>query len=191
MGIPDTSLLDLIEKVRSWISWSGSHRPCMSLGNEMPENSGKMCCECDTQLSEFWIRYHCQSCGRMLCGKCLWGFESYIVASSEENIKSCKFCSEVTLRREGGRKYSEKIHPAASPRESPEPQSPCEGSDGTVKSEFIHSDRLAHFIEARDYGYSPRAANSSIATSNSCYPSPVSDRRFYSRYFFFFKKENR
>lgn len=184
MGIPDTSLLDLIEKVGSWIPWRGSHRPCLSRENEMPGNSCKMCCGCDIKFSEFWIRYHCQSCGRVLCGKCLWGFESYIVASSEENINSCKFCSEVSLRREGGRKNSEKIHPSASPRESPEPPSPCFGgekTDGTVNSELIHSDRLACFLEARDYGYSPRAATSSTVTSNRGYPSPVSVRRFYSR----------
>ena len=184
MGIPDRSLIDLIEKVRSWISWRGSHRSCLSRENEMPYNSRKMCSECDTQFSEFWIRYHCQSCGRMLCGRCLWGFESYIVASSEENIKSCKFCSEVSLRHEGGRKYSEKIHPSASPRESPEPPSPCFGderTDGTVNSELIHSDRLARYLEARDYGFSPRVATSSSVTSNSGYPSPVSVPRFYSR----------
>lgn len=184
MGIPDRSLLDLIEKVRSWISWRGSHQSCLSPGDEMPDNSCKMCSECDTKFSEFWIRYHCQSCGRMLCGKCLWGFESYIVASSEENMKSCKFCSEVILRRESGRKHSEKIHPSASPRESPEPPSPCFGGekiDGTVNSKLIHSDRLAPYIESRDYGFSPRAATSSTATSCSGYPSPVCDRRFYSR----------
>ncbi|CBI26914.3 unnamed protein product, partial [Vitis vinifera] len=124
MGIPDTSLLDLIEKVGSWIPWRGSHRPCLSRENEMPGNSCKMCCGCDIKFSEYWIRYHCQSCGRVLCGKCF-----------------------------------EKIHPSASPRESPEPPSPCFGgekTDGTVNSD-------------------------STVTSNHGYPSPVSVRRFYSR----------
>lgn len=172
MGITDSSLLDLIQKVRCWISWVASKQPCLSRNFEMSDKACKMCCECKTSLTEISDRYHCQSCGGWLCGKCIRGYEFVVVESDSVKskgaeggrgtIKSCKSCSN------GGRKFSEKVHPSASPqespRESPEPPSPC------------FSDHLVHYLETREYGYSPHAMTSRSMPSFSGHPSPVSVR---------------
>ncbi|KAL5553392.1 hypothetical protein UlMin_040793 [Ulmus minor] len=183
MGIPDTSLLDLIVKVRSWIYWGASDLHCLSGEFEMPSNSGKMCCECNSSLTNLCNRFHCQSCGRWFCGKCIPDYESLVIDPDgeksnsevgESTIKYCKFCSEMRLRQEVVRKCSDKVYPSASPRESPEPQSPCFGGERikcSIDNESIQSDHFSRFVDPRDYVYSLNAM-----TSFSAHPSPVSNR---------------
>lgn len=178
MGIPDSSLLDLIEKVRSWISWGASDLSCVPGEFEMPENSCKMCCECEAKFSQSCNGYCCQGCGRWLCGKC-----NHSNVESKENFKACKFCNGIIVRQGCGRKYSEKVHPSVSPQEGPEPPSPSfstEKTDCSQRSELVQSDRLAHYLESR---YSPDAltSQSQSMTSFSAHPPPVSVRRSPSR----------
>ncbi|KAJ4843400.1 hypothetical protein Tsubulata_013306 [Turnera subulata] len=183
MGIPDSSLTDLFQKVRSWISWGASDlTPSFPVrAFEMPNAGVKMCSECDTKSSELCNGYHCQGCGRWLCAKCVRGHDSNIVSrsvgadDSGPSLKSCKFCNRVGVRRDAGRKNSEKVYPSISPRESPEPPSP------SFSGESIHSDRLGHYLESHDGGYSPSGITSRSMTSISAHPSPVSVRRSSSR----------
>ncbi|BFG17183.1 hypothetical protein CerSpe_034570 [Prunus speciosa] len=186
MGIPDRSLLDLIEKVKSWVSRRARESRCLSGEFDMPSNGCKMCCDCNTNTTDIGHRYHCQSCGRWICGKCIQGCEWGGIKSNDEVgesiTKFCKFCSRVRLRRESGRKYSEKVHPSASPRESPEPPSPCFSGETvkcSVDNESIHSDQFSKFLEARDCGYSSHAVRS--MTMFSSHPSSISVRRSFSR----------
>ncbi|XP_075633057.1 putative 1-phosphatidylinositol-3-phosphate 5-kinase FAB1C [Castanea sativa] len=193
MGIPDRSLTDLIVKFRSWVSWVASD----SKGFEMLTSDSKMgcrCCECNMKLSQ--NSYSCRSCGRWVCGKCIRGYEVETgagVGGGSMSIKWCNFCSGkrgegVIMGRKGGGS-SEKVHPAVSPlespRESPEPPSPpppyfCRSGEG-IRSESIRSDRLAHYLETREFGYSPNAMISSrsmmMLSSFSGHPSPESVRR--------------
>ncbi|XWS69313.1 hypothetical protein CRYUN_Cryun04dG0168500 [Craigia yunnanensis] len=195
MGIPDSSLLDLLEKDRSWISWGASDLSCFT-GEEfgMLKNGvcKKMwCCECDMKfVDEFSHRYRCQSCGRWLCSKCVERYETPVVVVDQSDnakgndfsrmmsVKSCKFCCDgVNARHEnGGRKYCEKVHPSESPRESPEPPSPCSVNSGSIKS-----DHLAQYLEARDCGFSLHALTGKSMISFSIHPSPVSTRRSPNR----------
>ncbi|XVE92054.1 hypothetical protein REPUB_Repub01dG0064200 [Reevesia pubescens] len=154
------------------------------------------CCECDMKfVDEFSHRYRCQSCGRWLCSKCIERYESPVVVVVDDDVdqsdkvkgndfsrmmsvKSCKFCCDgVDMRRESaGRKYCEKVFPSESPRESPEPPSPC-----SVNSESIKSDHLAQYLEARDCGFSLHSLTGKSMTSFTTHPSSVSTRRSPSR----------
>ncbi|XP_065856186.1 putative 1-phosphatidylinositol-3-phosphate 5-kinase FAB1C [Euphorbia lathyris] len=179
MGVPDTSLTDLIVKFKSWISWGESDLSpsCLSGEFEMPNNGLKMCCECNRNFSGFFNGYNCQCCGRWLCVKCAGGCESGadVIESNvakrngdyRDIMKSCKFCN--------GRKNNEKVYPSESPRDSPEPPSPSFSGDS------IHSDRLVHYLESRDCGFSPLAVTSRSMNSFSPHPSPVSLRHSPSR----------
>ena len=200
MGTHDSSIKDLIEKVRSWISWGASDLSCF-VGEEFGMlNNGvckKMCCcECDMKfVDEFSHRYCCQNCGRWLCSKCVERYEIPVVVVDQSDsvkgnttdfsrmmsVKSCKFCCDgVNTRREsGGRKYYEKVHPSESPLESPEPPSPC-----SVNSESIKNDNLAQYLEARDCGFSLHTLTGKSMTSFSTHPSPVSIRQSPCRYSF-------
>ncbi|XP_015578964.3 putative 1-phosphatidylinositol-3-phosphate 5-kinase FAB1C [Ricinus communis] len=168
MGIPDTSLTDLLVKVKSWISWGASDLPSSSLSCEL-DQMPKMCCECNTNFTAGLCNgYNCRSCGRWLCVKCAVIEESQVVKSNgdhSEGIKSCKFCNGIPMRREGGRKSSEKVYPSDSPRESPEPPSP------SYSGESVQSDRLSHYLESRDCGYSPLAVSSRSMTSFTAHNS--------------------
>lgn len=178
MGIPDNSLLDLILKVRPWLYWGGASDLQRFSGElEMPDKSCNMCCECHANFTDAFHRYHCQSCGRWFCGKCILGSESHRVETNGNLVSCCKLCSEMQVRREVGRKYSEKVHPSVSPRESPEPPSPCFGGERIkcpAGGESVQSDHFSRYIEARDYGHSPHAVASGSVTSFSAHPSPVS-----------------
>ncbi|XP_052204616.1 putative 1-phosphatidylinositol-3-phosphate 5-kinase FAB1C [Diospyros lotus] len=160
MGIPDRSLPDLIEKFRSWISWGTSDLASFPCEFEMPDNHLKMCYECELSFTDTLLGYDCRSCGRMLCANCVQGYGSLYVMSGDRNsrvvdIEACKFCSEISTRNEGPRRYSDKIYPADSPRHSPEPPSPC-----------CSGERLD--------GYSLHDVNRCSSTSLTGYPAPVS-----------------
>ncbi|XP_061976634.1 putative 1-phosphatidylinositol-3-phosphate 5-kinase FAB1C isoform X2 [Populus nigra] len=181
MGIPDSSLFYLLHKVRSWISWGASDLSpsCLSANFEMPNNDTvNMCSECDSNNNQFFNGYHCQSCGKRSCFNCMRGYQSDVVNCNGdfgEAIKYCKFCNGVTVKRDGGRKNNEKVHPTDSPRGSPEPPSP------SFSAASIQSDHLVHYLESRDCGFSPNTISSRSMTSFSAHPSPVSVRRSSSR----------
>ncbi|KAG6599898.1 putative 1-phosphatidylinositol-3-phosphate 5-kinase FAB1C, partial [Cucurbita argyrosperma subsp. sororia] len=184
MGIPDSSLSDLIEKVRSWISWGPDSSVCLSEEFVAPNKSYKMCCECDTSFSKTSLVYLCQSCSQSSCRKCIRGYESYVVQSDVMKVgneavkttKSCKFCSDGNLRHEGGGRQSEKVYSSVSPRYSPEAPSPS--YHGTYKSpmktESIPDDRLCRYLESQDCGYSPYAASNGLLSLFNDHPSPIS-----------------
>ncbi|KAF9673979.1 hypothetical protein SADUNF_Sadunf10G0080100 [Salix dunnii] len=181
MGIPDTSLFDLLHKVWYWISWGASDfsLSCVSANFEMPNNDTfNTCGECDSNNNQFFNGYHCQSCGKWFCFNCMRGYQSNVVKSKGdfgEAIKYCKSCNGVTVESDGERKNNEKVHPTDSPRGSPEPPSP------SFSAASIQSDHLAHYLESRDYGFSPNTIKSRSVTSFSAHPSPVSVRRSPSR----------
>ncbi|KDP38042.1 hypothetical protein JCGZ_04685 [Jatropha curcas] len=141
-----------------------------------------MCCECNTGFTRPFNGYRCQSCGRWSCVNCARGYESpaVVIESDDvkskyrEGIKSCKFCIGFRVKNEGGRKNSEKVHPSESPRESPEPPSP------SFSGESLQTDRLAHYLESRDCGYSSLAVTGSMV-SFSAHASPVSIHHSPSR----------
>ncbi|XP_060214639.1 putative 1-phosphatidylinositol-3-phosphate 5-kinase FAB1C isoform X1 [Lycium barbarum] len=120
MGVPDSSVLDLIEKVRTWISWGKSDR------TDMDVNSCKNCYECKMKFTDSCLKFHCLSCNRVFCRDC----GVHIFGSSDVfDIKSCKFCSDQSNCNKSSRKFCDKIYPSESPRESPEPPSPNFSSD--------------------------------------------------------------
>lgn len=186
MGIPDTSLTDLLDKVKSWISWGTNGLSPSSLPGEFQigYSSLRMCCECNTSFTGLSSGHHCLSCGRWLCIKCARAYEAPAVIESSDvksngdfrdSIKSCKFCIGLHVKHEGGRKNSEKVHPSESPRESPEPPSP------SFSGESIRSDNLSPYLESRDSVYSPLAVTTRSMTSFSAHPSLLSHRNSPSR----------
>lgn len=190
MGIPDSSLLDLIEKVRSWVSWGGSDLPDLSDKIDMLNSSREMCCECNRNFNEMFNKYNCKSCGRWLCGKCMQGCDLIPDLKSDdpgfgETVSSCKFCSDDNRKYEGQRKYAEKVHPSASPqespRQSPEPPSPCfsfqsERISSSLNSDLNQRNHFERYFQDQDYGYHPYSMASSGA-----HPSSVSSHQSAGR----------
>ncbi|KAL2518887.1 putative 1-phosphatidylinositol-3-phosphate 5-kinase FAB1C [Abeliophyllum distichum] len=165
MGIPDNLLLDLIEKVRSWISWGKSGPSSILGGLQMTGKSCKICYQCDSNISESSLKYHCQSCRQVLCENCVHELASEHLKGTKEivfDIKFCKFCLELGPRSNCVRMYSGKVYPSESPRQSPESPSPS-------------------FNGERFDDHSPHTLSKNSDTSFSNHPSPVSDPRSPSR----------
>nr|XP_016440438.1 PREDICTED: putative 1-phosphatidylinositol-3-phosphate 5-kinase FAB1C [Nicotiana tabacum] len=118
MGVPDNSLLDLIEKIKSWILWRTSHPTSLDSKCNMDFDSGKTCWECKLKFTDSCKKYNCQSCNGLFCGDCIHNFESsdVVVASESEgtviDIKSCKLCSNLRTWHKGANKFSDKIYPS-------------------------------------------------------------------------------
>ncbi|PIN09518.1 Phosphatidylinositol-4-phosphate 5-kinase [Handroanthus impetiginosus] len=105
----------------------------MSRGFEMADNSCNMCCYCEVSMLSSCIKFKCQTCRRLFCRKCVQGLSFLDVAASSPlkettdavfNIKTCKLCVDLGPPSKSARKFSGKVYPSESPRQSPEPPSP-------------------------------------------------------------------
>ncbi|KAI3467002.1 hypothetical protein Pfo_023665 [Paulownia fortunei] len=164
MGMHDSSLLHFIQKVRSWIYWGNCDSKSLFRGFEMMDKNCSMCCLCERNILKSYLKYHCQSCGSLLCGNCFQGLassdgvgSSHLKEATEAmfNIKSCKLCFELGPLSKSGRRCSGKVYPSESPKQSPEPPSPS-------------------FSGERFGGHSHYALTRSSDASLSNHPSPVS-----------------
>lgn len=85
---------DLVDMVRSWIP-RRSEPANVSRDFWMPDQSCRVCYECDSQFTVFNRRHHCRICGRVFCAKCT---ANSIPASpaepgeDSERIRVCSFC---------------------------------------------------------------------------------------------------
>ncbi|KAK9074536.1 hypothetical protein SSX86_007134 [Deinandra increscens subsp. villosa] len=129
MGVPANSVLDLIEKVRSWVYWGRSDINLMSGEVKMADGGQTRCSECELEVSESCLSYPCQRCSRLFCESCVQSYCAFVLESRSGTqaglaIQSCKFCTNFEIKQKFGGKFSHKIHPCDSPRQSPEPASP-------------------------------------------------------------------
>ncbi|KAI4344664.1 hypothetical protein L6164_011863 [Bauhinia variegata] len=97
MGTPDKTLSELVEVVKSWIP-RRVEPPNVSRDFWMPDQSCRVCYECDSQFTIFNRRHHCRICGRVFCAKCT---ANYVPALSDEprtgredweRIRVCNYC---------------------------------------------------------------------------------------------------
>ncbi|KAK8660688.1 hypothetical protein V6N13_051603 [Hibiscus sabdariffa] len=97
MGTPDNKLSDLVDIVRSWIP-RRTEPPNVSRDFWMPDQSCRVCYECDSQFTVFNRRHHCRICGRVFCAKCT---ANSVPAPSDEprtnredweRIRVCNYC---------------------------------------------------------------------------------------------------
>ncbi|KAL7100307.1 hypothetical protein ACP275_09G138600 [Erythranthe tilingii] len=69
MDDKDRTLSDLVGLFKSWIPWR-SEPAHVSRDFWMPDQSCRVCYECDSQFTLFNRRHHCRLCGRIFCAKC-------------------------------------------------------------------------------------------------------------------------
>lgn len=97
MGTPDKKLSELVDRVKSWIPRK-TEPSNLSRDFWMPDQSCRVCYECDAQFTIFNRRHHCRLCGRVFCAKCT---ANSIPAPSEEpktgredweRVRVCNYC---------------------------------------------------------------------------------------------------
>ncbi|KAK6911800.1 Chaperonin Cpn60/GroEL/TCP-1 family [Dillenia turbinata] len=97
MDSPDKRPFDLIGFIKSWIPWR-TDPAHVSRDFWMPDQSCRVCYECDAQFTIFNRRHHCRLCGRVFCAKCT---SNSVPAPSDEprtareeweKIRVCNYC---------------------------------------------------------------------------------------------------
>lgn len=97
MDASDKTFSEIWGILKSWIPWR-SEPSHVSRDFWMPDQSCRVCYECDSQFTIFNRRHHCRLCGRVFCGLCT---ENSIPAPSVdpstardewEKIRVCNYC---------------------------------------------------------------------------------------------------
>ncbi|CAK9181424.1 unnamed protein product [Ilex paraguariensis] len=97
MEVPDQPFSDLIGILKSWVPWQ-SEPANVSRDFWMPDQSCRVCYECDSQFTLLNRRHHCRLCGRVFCAKCT---SHWVPAPSGEprtpreegdKIRVCNYC---------------------------------------------------------------------------------------------------
>lgn len=178
MGAPDSSLLDLIDKVRSWGSWSRTE--LSSLSTPVFSMANNSCSGCELKFSELCHKYSCQGCRRLLCGSCVRTNGSLVIIATsngnkdvdhvEKVIKACKFCSK------SSKKHIGKVYPSESPHASPEPPSPLGSGKiwGHEDAKMVDEDYVPRCCEFRDHSFSPHKMDRGRLKSFDGHPSQTS-----------------
>ncbi|KAJ4848118.1 hypothetical protein Tsubulata_026169 [Turnera subulata] len=86
MGTSDNKISDLVDIVRSWIPRRGEPAN-VSRDFWMPDQSCRVCYDCDSQFTVFNRRHHCRLCGRVFCAKCT---ANSVPAPSDEPRANCE-----------------------------------------------------------------------------------------------------
>ncbi|XP_048234240.1 1-phosphatidylinositol-3-phosphate 5-kinase FAB1B isoform X2 [Ricinus communis] len=97
MDSSDKTFSELVGLLKSWIPWR-SEPSSVSRDFWMPDQSCRVCYECDSQFTIINRRHHCRLCGRVFCAKCTTN--SVPVPSSDPNtareewekIRVCNYC---------------------------------------------------------------------------------------------------
>ncbi|OIW04546.1 hypothetical protein TanjilG_13928 [Lupinus angustifolius] len=97
MDALDKAFSDLVGTIKSWIPWR-SEPTNVSRDFWMPDNSCRVCYECDSHFTIFNRRHHCRLCGRIFCANCTTNsipasFSSERNSWDElEKIRVCNYC---------------------------------------------------------------------------------------------------
>ncbi|KAL0904083.1 hypothetical protein M5K25_026155 [Dendrobium thyrsiflorum] len=97
MGTRENMFSGLLELVKSWLP-RRTESAYVSRDFWMPDNSCRVCYDCDVQFTTFVRKHHCRLCGRVFCGKCT--ANSIPVPSVDpknkqldgDRVRVCNFC---------------------------------------------------------------------------------------------------
>lgn len=97
MDDSDRTFSDLLGLLKSWIPWR-SEPAHVSRDFWMPDESCRVCYECDSQFTLFNRRHHCRLCGRIFCAKCTSNWvptgpsEPKTSLEDWDKIRVCNYC---------------------------------------------------------------------------------------------------
>ncbi|XP_057797068.1 1-phosphatidylinositol-3-phosphate 5-kinase FAB1B-like isoform X2 [Salvia miltiorrhiza] len=125
MDSPNRTFPDIVGLVKSWIPWR-SEPAHVSRDFWMPDESCRVCYECDTQFTLFNRRHHCRLCGRIFCSKCTLNCiptlssEPKLPPEDWDKIRVCNYCFKLweqglTAPVENGNQVAELEHSSSSP----------------------------------------------------------------------------
>ncbi|KAG8087484.1 hypothetical protein GUJ93_ZPchr0010g7716 [Zizania palustris] len=143
MGSPEGRLVELFGAVKSWMPRRGEHSPPQQQAGAaaasgaaspqphdlsrdfwMPDQSCRVCYDCDAQFTILNRRHHCRHCGRVFCARCTANFVPRAPGDAAredgERIRVCNYCfkrwleEETTARMDAAQLPSPVLSPSAS-----------------------------------------------------------------------------
>ncbi|XP_057767930.1 LOW QUALITY PROTEIN: 1-phosphatidylinositol-3-phosphate 5-kinase FAB1B-like [Salvia miltiorrhiza] len=93
----NNKLSEIVDILRSWIPMRGEPGN-MSRDFWMPDESCRVCYECDSSFTIFNRKHHCRLCGRVFCGRCTINTvpalpdEPKSGREDRDRIKVCNYC---------------------------------------------------------------------------------------------------
>lgn len=91
----DGPFSDLVGLLKSWIPWRSEPANQGSRDFWMPDESCRVCYDCDSQFTLFNRRHHCRICGRIFCAKCTPNWlpcEPNLAIEDWDKIRACNYC---------------------------------------------------------------------------------------------------
>ncbi|KAJ7955373.1 1-phosphatidylinositol-3-phosphate 5-kinase [Quillaja saponaria] len=147
MATPDKKLSELVDIVKSWIPQK-TEPSSVSRDFWMPDQSCRVCYECDSQFTIFNRRHHCRLCGRVFCAKCT--ANSVPAQSGEprtsredwERIRVCNYCFKqweqaVATVDNGSRAPISDLSPSPSATSLASSKSSCSGSSTVGSTPYL------------------------------------------------------
>lgn len=98
---------EIVSLVKSWLPWR-SEPATVSRDFWMPDQSCRVCYECDNQFTLINRRHHCRLCGRVFCGKCTANWIPFAPDDLRtpreewERIRVCNYCFRQWEQGDGG-----------------------------------------------------------------------------------------
>uniref|UniRef100_A0A7N1A8F9 1-phosphatidylinositol-3-phosphate 5-kinase n=3 Tax=Kalanchoe fedtschenkoi TaxID=63787 RepID=A0A7N1A8F9_KALFE len=149
-------------------------------------------CDCGF-ASEVSTKCNCESCGRMMCEKCMHEYECVVsvpsneldsASETEEIRRCCRYCVETNILSSS--KSGGKVHPSALSQQICESPSTSSGDgkekvNGMVGHDYLRSPRVCAVLAPKYHSYSPDKVTCSNFSSYSGPLFPVSVQRSCSR----------
>ncbi|XP_010465319.1 PREDICTED: 1-phosphatidylinositol-3-phosphate 5-kinase FAB1B-like [Camelina sativa] len=126
MGTRDSNrtFSEIVSLVKSWLPWR-SEPATVSRDFWMPDQSCRVCYECDSQFTLINRRHHCRLCGRVFCGKCTSNSIPFVPTTDLrtpreewERIRVCNYCFRQWEHGDGGPHVSHITELSTSPSET-------------------------------------------------------------------------
>jgi 1-phosphatidylinositol-3-phosphate 5-kinase len=181
MGSPEGRLVELFGAVKSWMPRRGEHSPPppapkaaaaavplaaqphdLSRDFWMPDQSCRVCYDCDVQFTILNRRHHCRHCGRVFCARCTANSvprtPGDAVREDGERIRVCNYCFKRWLEEQTAARRD--ISQPSSPVLSPSLSAASVGSDkscSTGRSSAVTNGQMSSYanVSCTDFGSLP------------------------------------
>ncbi|KAH7281274.1 hypothetical protein KP509_36G038800 [Ceratopteris richardii] len=125
---------DLVQRFKLWLPRKVEQQ-VLSRDFWMPDQSCRVCYECDIPFSIFNRRHHCRICGRVFCGKCTQNTLPLIDSQTgrcheRERVRACNFCYKLK-QEECKRQTNETVAKPSTQASTPSSSSFSVSSSGT------------------------------------------------------------
>ncbi|XP_062195651.1 1-phosphatidylinositol-3-phosphate 5-kinase FAB1B-like isoform X2 [Phragmites australis] len=148
-GSPDGRLVELFGAVKLWMPRRGEHSPPpesqlaaaaqphdLSRDFWMPDQSCRVCYDCDAQFTILNRRHHCRHCGRVFCARCTANSvprsPGDAAREDSERIRVCNYCFKRWLEEEAA---------ARGDVEAQQPSSPVPSMSPSASAASVGSDK--------------------------------------------------